>query len=106
MKKFAITLISLALLTAGCDVLDPPRWGSMTVLVTDEANQPVAGVTVSIWDADQIKREGETNDAGIWSEPNLRKGHYRVEAEGSTETCRVKARETNQCRLVVEGDAG
>lgn len=107
MKKFAITLTVLALLTAACDVLDPPRWGSMTVLVTDEADQPVAGVAVTIWDSEQIKRGGETNDAGIWREPNLRKGHYRVEAEGANdETCRVEARETNRCRLIVKGNAG
>ncbi len=104
-KPFAVTLtvLALALFTANCDILDPPRWGAMEVTVADQDSQPVAGAAVARWDANQVKRGGETNAQGVWSDPNVRKGHYRVEAAGATpETCYVKGGETAQCRLVVE----
>ncbi len=105
-KPFAVTLtaLSLALFTANCDILDPPRWGAMEVTVTDQDRQPVAGATVARWDADQVRREGATNADGVWVDPNVRKGHYRIETAGAAPvTCHVKGRETAQCRLVVEG---
>ena len=106
MRKFAVipTALVLALFTANCDILDPPRWGAMEVLVTDQDSQPVAGAVVARWDANQVKREGETGADGVAFFPNVRRGDYRVETAGAAPaTCHVKGRETAQCRLVVEG---
>ena len=76
---------------------------SPTVLVTDHDLQPLAGIAVARWDADQVKREGVTDADGVWTDPNVRKGNYRVEAAGATPaTCRVKAPERAQCALVVD----
>ena len=76
----------------------------MEVLVTDQDNQPVAGAAVARWDANQVKREGETDANGVWTDPNVRRGDYRIETAGAAPaTCHVKGRETAQCRLVVEG---
>ena len=102
MKKFAITLTALGLtLLATCDVLDPARWGAMKVLVTNAEGAPMADVSVAIWDTDQVRRGGETNDRGIWIQQDLRKGNYRVEAGAVSKTCHVKAAELQECILVV-----
>ncbi|MCY4400328.1 MAG: carboxypeptidase-like regulatory domain-containing protein [Gemmatimonadetes bacterium] len=118
-KKFAVTLTVLglvALVSANCEILDPPQWGAMEVLVTDEHDEPLADVAVARWDADQRRRSGKTDKNGVWVDRNVRKGNYRIEAVGRyTEddqlepvsarpsACSVKAREKAQCRLIVEG---
>ena len=103
MKKFAVALTVLGLtLFAACDVLDPPRWGAMEVTVTNADGAPVAKMAVAIWDTDQVRRGGETNDRGIWIQQDLRKGNYRVEAGAESKTCHVKAAELQECKLVVQ----
>lgn len=98
-----LTLLALALPVAGCEILEPDsNWGAMQVTVTDQDGAPVAGVEVARWDANQVRRSGMTDSNGVWTDSNVRKGNYRIVAEGTEGHCYVKPSEVAQCDLVVE----
>ena len=103
MKRLA-TLLILSLAITGCGLLPPDEMsGTLEVVVTDQAEQPVSGAAVAVWFEDGRKRSGNTGSDGTYVQQHLARGSYRVEVGGQSESCYVQEREVTRCPFIVDG---
>lgn len=103
-KTTALLLLTLSLVTAtaACGLLPPDELsGVLKVVVTDEDGQALADVPVAIWTPDNRKSGGNTGNDGVYTQQHLRKGSYRVDVSGQSESCVVRERQTTQCPFTV-----
>ena len=101
-----LTTTILCLTTLACGLVPPAEMsGTLEVVVTDQADEPVAGVAVAVWFSDGRKRSGNTGSDGTYVQQHLVRGSYRVEVGGQSESCYVQEREVTRCPFVVDQPA-